>query len=250
MATITPTCLFLVLVRGNSDSVPVSFDLNSDGVAYIFSSRLAARFGYREHSLHVDLDAFNADGGVITHSVSQVPVFEDMFDVWHLKAGQYRVYGTRENVHASRALVTDCAAEVTPLLRKVKTESSKIPVIKFSNGSNTDCPSHPHTSQNSNSANASRLVDDSTAPQGGYTSKKPPLPPSATLFRATADSPISVGDAAGGSTLSVIDCLRQLHMQKGSKSVLSRLDYNTIPIQVVQSLPTQFDGDIIFELPP
>ena len=84
-----------------------------------------------------------------------MPVFEDGFDVWHLKAGQYRVYGTRENVHASRALVTDSATKVTPLLRKVKIESSEIPVVELSDDSETDCPSHPHTSQNSNSASAS-----------------------------------------------------------------------------------------------
>ena len=44
--------------------------------------------------------------------------------------------------------------------------------------------------------------------------------------------------------------LRALRTLKGSRNVLSRLDYDTIPVYAVQTLPPKFNGDVIFELPP
>ena len=39
-------------------------------------------------------------------------------------------------------------------------------------------------------------------------------------------------------------------MQRGAKSSLSKLDYNKIPVIRRDFVPAQYDGDVIFELPP
>ena len=52
------------------------------------------------------------------------------------------------------------------------------------------------------------------------------------------------------SSSSVLVFLRALRALKGSRNVLSRLDYDSIPAYAVQRLPPKFNGDVIFELPP
>ena len=48
---------------------------------------------------------------------------------------------------------------------------------------------------------------------------------------------------------SIIDCLKGLRYLKGSRNVLSKIDYDTIDIHKVNILPPTFNGDVIFELP-
>ena len=36
----------------------------------------------------------------------------------------------------------------------------------------------------------------------------------------------------------------------GRKNIFKKLDYNTLPIQEVKSLPPRFDGNMMFALPP
>ena len=48
---------------------------------------------------------------------------------------------------------------------------------------------------------------------------------------------------------SIIQCLRELKNHRGAKSLLSQINYDSIKIQMVYSLPLEFDGDIVFELP-
>ena len=51
------------------------------------------------------------------------------------------------------------------------------------------------------------------------------------------------------SISSVIECLKGLRHLKGSRNVLSKIDYDAIDIQAVYTLPPSFNGDVIFELP-
>ena len=48
---------------------------------------------------------------------------------------------------------------------------------------------------------------------------------------------------------SVIECLKGLRHLKGSRNVLSKIDYDAIDIHTVHILPPSFNGDVIFELP-
>lgn len=54
----------------------------------------------------------------------------------------------------------------------------------------------------------------------------------------------------GTDNLSVVSCLRRLGSLPGAKSALARIDYSTIRSAKVPFLPSEFDGDVLFELPP
>ena len=50
--------------------------------------------------------------------------------------------------------------------------------------------------------------------------------------------------------VSIIDSLMCLGDRKRSKSVLSRINFDTIRLQQVDYLPPRYNGDVVFEFPP
>jgi hypothetical protein len=51
-------------------------------------------------------------------------------------------------------------------------------------------------------------------------------------------------------SFSTVECLKHLHVAKGSRNVLKRLDYNKVNTQEVEYLLLTFNYDIVIELPP
>ena len=49
---------------------------------------------------------------------------------------------------------------------------------------------------------------------------------------------------------SAVTCLKRLAGRPNTKNVLKNMDYASVPHQVVDFLPSIYNGDIIFELPP
>ena len=49
---------------------------------------------------------------------------------------------------------------------------------------------------------------------------------------------------------SVVACLKRLASRPNTKNVLKNMDYASVPHRTVDFLPSIYDGDIIFELPP
>ena len=47
-----------------------------------------------------------------------------------------------------------------------------------------------------------------------------------------------------------MDCLRKLHVSKGSKNAQKGLDYDAVKLLKMDFLPPVFNGDVVFELPP
>ena len=83
-----------VHVRGDGNSIPLSFPLGPGGSAEILSSRLVSRFRFKEESLHVELDVLESGNSVVSHTIVQIPVVNDGVEVWFLKPGRYCVYGS------------------------------------------------------------------------------------------------------------------------------------------------------------
>jgi hypothetical protein len=48
----------------------------------------------------------------------------------------------------------------------------------------------------------------------------------------------------------VVECLKQLAFVDVLKSKLQHLNYDVISKMILQYLPSKFDGDIMFKLPP
>jgi hypothetical protein len=48
----------------------------------------------------------------------------------------------------------------------------------------------------------------------------------------------------------VVDCLRKLHISKGSRNALKGLDYDAVKLFRMDFFLLVFDGDVVFELSP
>jgi hypothetical protein len=51
-------------------------------------------------------------------------------------------------------------------------------------------------------------------------------------------------------SFSVVDSLKRIWALKGARNVFRTLDFDSLDIQRVQFLPSTFNGDVLFELPP
>ena len=133
-------------IRGDGNSIPLSFLLCPGGSAEIQYSRLASRFGFKEESVHVELDVMESGNTVVSHSIAQIPVVKDGVEVWFLKLGRYCVYGSHQEDLQSWCLnpLPSTPASVTnviPLLHKVKIECLEPVVIDLSDDSDKDVQS-------------------------------------------------------------------------------------------------------------
>ncbi len=50
--------------------------------------------------------------------------------------------------------------------------------------------------------------------------------------------------------LSVVECLKAMSLIAHASSKLRDLNYNSFCIEIVPCIPTTFNGDVLFELPP
>jgi hypothetical protein len=50
--------------------------------------------------------------------------------------------------------------------------------------------------------------------------------------------------------ISVVDSLKKIQASKGVRNVFKTLDFDSLDIQRVKFLPSTFNGDVLFELPP
>ena len=121
-------------------------------------------------------------------------------------------------------------------LRNVKRETLD-PIIELSSESEGETPSLP--SQLPNLNEPAPFV--ATQP----TVRTPANSPSSSSFSLPPLYPSSSQDCP-----SVMQCLRKLSSVPGSRTELAQIDFDRIEYHKVQFLPSQFDGDVVFELPP
>lgn len=230
----------MALIRADTNGVPVSFPLGEDGFCRVTALRLRLRFHLREESMHVEEEVFDAITGDLTHTVAQVSFVNDEGKLWLLKPGKYRVYGLCESVpcssvefHAPR--LSSTSTQQNPMPPKVKVEPGIETINILSDDSDNDFPAPPCCSKQHDHATSHQPSPSSVSRSSHArrpSNSKPPLP-------------IQVNDV-----ISVVECLKVLGSRRGSKSLLSKLDFNSIKVEKVEFLPPSFDGDVVFELPP
>ena len=118
--------LGLAVLYANGVTVPLTFRMQEDGLAYVTSQRLSIRFGFREDTIIVDEEIFDVVTSELTHTlgrVSQIDEHNNLF--WSLHPGSYRVYGlTDSQMDASTEILTPRNSSTstiqTPLPRDVK----------------------------------------------------------------------------------------------------------------------------------
>jgi hypothetical protein len=221
----------MALVRVEGAGVPTSFPLGDNGVAVVSAFSLSLTFQFLAATVHVDEEVFDAESGLLTHTVRQLPTTTEDGRVWLLKAGRYRAYGLSDCLMgASTELLTPresstCTVQTT-MPGRVKIEPSLETIYELSDD---DVPVN--------------VEDD------------PILPPSQPNPQTSANScpkptsqhptPLSVSPKQ-----SVVECLKLLCTRKGSRNIFKKCDYNSTSIKRVEFLPPQYNGDVIFEFPP
>jgi hypothetical protein len=88
--------------------VPLAFRMLEDGLTFVSSQRLSVRFGFREDTIIVDEDIFDAVTLELTHTLGQVSQRDENNNLfWSLHPGSYRVYGlTDSQMAASTEILT------------------------------------------------------------------------------------------------------------------------------------------------
>jgi len=220
----------MVVIRANGEGVPVVFPVGEDGLAIVSELRIGLQFQLMYGSIHLDEEYFDPKSGILSHTISQVPSSTGDNTPWTLKRERYRAYGT-SNV--------------------VDTTSTRTGTLPWSSSSSFRTSPVTHVKVECQSAQAVSLSSDSEANSPnpvvrlGNTYSASDLPTN-PLFLLVVNPTV---DISLRSITSVVDCLRELWNSKGCRNVLSKLDYNSIPIQRVSVLPPFFNGEVIFELP-
>ena len=220
----------MVVVTVLGEDVPVLFPVDDYRVAEVSAFRLGLRFDLKPQSIHVDEEIFLSDSGLLNYTIVHIPVTVGEDVVWNLKQGKYMAYGVRTfDRIPSKDRVTfnrsSSSSFRTPSPSHVKIEPSVDNVTLLSSDSD---PNSPEVIANVDTPSVVPTLPIHTTPQH--------VPSERSHIQ---DKPIS----------SIIECLKGLRQLKGSRNVLSKIDYNAIDIHTVHVLPPSFNGDVIFELP-
>ena len=226
----------MVIIRGDGQGVPISFPVGAEGKCTVSALRLHLRFQFLVGSMHVDEEVFDIDSGELLHTIGQESSINDEGKCWILKSGTYRVYGLKEPLQGASTEIlipklSSTCTQQTPMLHKVKIEPSIGTIHLLSDDSEDDLPT--------------------TLPSSSV-----PISNPAGCFHPSFDANSSQDSRPSSSrpriddSVSVVDCLKKLSARKGSKSVLSKVDFHKIKTEKVDFLPPRFDGDVLFEFPP
>lgn len=229
----------MALIRADAHLVPVTFPVGTDGYAKVTALSLSLRFQFQEESMYLEEEIFDSELGSVTHAIIQLSFRNDAGKMWLLKPGKYRVYGRLDSLlGASTEVLTARESSTstihTPVRSLVKLEPGLEIIHELSDDSeNEDPPSSivalPHS-------NVLHSVSKCIAPLPSRNS----CPSSSNLLPSPSQP----------DSTSVVAMLQKLASRKRSKSVLSRVDYSAIPVERVDFLPPEYNGDVIFKFPP
>ena len=211
--------------------IPTCIPTGPDGTADLTPQWLSIRYGFDADSLWLETDVVDPETRNVLYSLYVQPVMLDNnARVWKLKPGRYRVFGLSESMNASTVLLTPRNSSTlcteAPLLSRVKIEPGLRVSIDLSDSSDDEGrPSHPSI----------------------RSSAKRPSPSSSQDSRRT--TPFLIPSQTR-KLISILPSLRSLGSMPGSKSVLKKLNYDSIRTENVDFLPPSFNGDVIFILPP
>ena len=222
--------LGMVVLYADGVRVPLTFRMEENGVAYVTSQRLSLRFGFREDTIIVDEDIFDVVTSELTHTLGRVSQRDENNNLfWSLHPGSYRVYGlTESQMAASTELLTPRSSSTctiqTPLPRDVK--------VKLEPGLETPIV------ENVRFQSVITLSSDEE--------RSPTKPPPQVIVGGNAPKVYPLSQ----DIVSIVPLLKQLATMPGRKNILKKIDYSVIRHERVEYLPAEFDGAVIFELPP
>ena len=242
-----PIAMSLEMATLSTDGAehPIRHPLGPNGFAIVSSAYLAIRFGFHEDSIYVEREVLKDDGNV-EYTISQLSSVVTGQKMWSLEKGTYKVFGLSPmQMEASTQQVTPTNFTISTVHARVRTPTASI----------GDIPP-PCTQQQ---AHSSIFIGDSDDdfPVEDITASIPALfstPPASGVQEPQLTTPTSVArPPLHPQTLfrtSAVMCLKRLACRPNMKNVLKNMDYASVPHRTVDFLPSIYNGDVIFELPP
>jgi hypothetical protein len=241
----------MATIRAHGSFVPFILPLQDDGHVSVSEDLLGLRFNLQIGSMYLEQEMYSPDGEVYETILVQKNRTEVGF-MWILGPGSFRVIGLSESqMQASTVILTNESGTSTvqvPSMAPVKVEPLDDSVFVLSDSEDDICASvdlsntspFPFRSVHSTPSQLPLHVAKSpcglmykrVVPQNSP-SQRPPLHP----------SPSSTG-------LTMVDALKLTKSRKRSKSDLASIDFDSIDVREVKYLPSSFNGDVLFLLPP
>jgi hypothetical protein len=220
----------MTILYADGHRVPLTFRTEDSGLAYVTSQRLNSQFGFSEVTINVEEDIFDVVTSELTHTLGRISHRDENNNMfWTLHPDSYRVYGlTESQIATSTEILTfgsssTCTIQ-TPLPRDVKVKLEpglEMPIV-----------------ENSRVESVITLSSDDEV--------SPTKPPPQVIVGGDAPKVFPLSQ----DIVSIVSLLKQLASMPGKKNILKKIDYSIIRHDKVEYLPSLFDGDVIFELPP
>ena len=241
----------MATIRTHGSFVPFVLLLQDDNHVDVSEDLLSLRFNLQIRTMYLEQEMYSANGEVYETILVQKNKTEIAF-MWILGPSSFKVICLSESqMQASTIILTNASGASTvqiPFVALVKLEpthdnmfvlsDSKVDICASVDLSNTSL--FPFKSLHSTSSQFSihvakfpcgpmykRLVPHISP------SQRPPLHP----------SPSSIG-------LTIVDTLKLTKSRKRSKSDLASIGFDNIDVCDVKYLPSSFNGDVLFLLPP
>ena len=250
-------------IRVDGYSIPLVFPIGDGGHARVPSHLLHVRFRLVESSIYVE-EEHRSEAGDVVKSIPVGKSVEAGTYAWYLPPGNYRAYGlplsmfaasTKIHSRQSHNSTVDMPCSPCALVRSPSREAVRAPptsavlpvvrverldpIIKLSSKSEGESPNVNGQKRGSSVKMPCRhpeiVKSMSTTPSVTPCHSSLAVPPIETHVLRR---------------LSIMDCLLRLASMHRSRNELSTMDLTTMKHETVPFLPSVFDGDVIFELPP
>ena len=235
--------LRMASLRSHDGGIPFVMSVGPDNKVVVEERLLSLRFGFRAGTIYVEEEIFD-DNGEILECVFQVKDSTPDGYVWTLSTGTFKVYGlSHAQMSESTVLLTPPPSTSTvqvPGLASVKIEPSDNSVHLLSDSDDDthseiklgDTRSNPFQSRGSQDSGRPSRQGSRSSMSASLSTGRPPIHPASKKNR------------------SIMFSIRMTASRRGSRSELSKIDFDTIEHEQVKYLPPVYDGDKIFELPP
>ena len=233
----------MATICANGTGIPLSLPLDVDGKVLVHESLLSAKFGFLIGRMYVEQEVVLESGEVI-ETVLQLKTRQEDGDVWILSTGLFKVFGFSDSeLQGSTVCLTPASITSTVLLTplvQVKTEPDTIPFTLLSNFDDDVVPVVDLVSTNQYPFRQTPLSDAG----GSHCNPQLQRTPSRNVGRPPRSPTFSI------KVGSMLDALKATATRPRSCSILAGIDFDTIKVEEVKYIPTAYDDDVTFLLPP
>src|SRR6202022_2032965 len=212
---------------------------------------LGLRFNLQIGSMYLEQEMYSANGEVYETILVQKNRIDVGF-MWNLGPGSYKVIGLSESqMQASTVILTNESGTSTvqiPSTAHIKVEPLDDSVFVLSDSEDDICAS---VDLSNTSPFLFRSVHSIPSQLPIHVAKSPcSLMYKKVVPQISPSQHPPLHPSPSSTRLTMVDALKLTKSRKRSKSDLASIDFDSIDVREVKYLPSSFNGDVLFLLPP